>query len=123
MRLHAPWHWEKRFEFLCTATRATAWTTTAMWGREGLVQVEMDDIDAHVAWTRDADERFHVRAVHVDEPASFMNDVADLFDVAFEEAERVWVSQHETRNLAVCAEFAQVVQVCQTFGCRANCLD
>ena len=63
----------------------------------------MDDVDAHVAGARDADEGIHVRAVHVNESTCLMNDFADLFDVAFEETERVWIRQHETRDFAVCA--------------------
>ncbi len=52
-----------------------------------------------------------------------MNDVADLFDVRLEETERVWISQHQTGDLAVGAEFAQVIKICQTLGCRADRFD
>ena len=83
-----------------------------MRSRKRLVKVEVNDVHAHVAGPRDADECVHVGAVHVNETAGFMNDVADLFDVALEESERVWVGQHQSGNIAVRAEFAQVFEIC-----------
>ena len=55
--------------------------------RECFVQIEVDDIDAHIARTSDADECVHVRTVHVDETAGGVNDLADLFDVLFEDTD------------------------------------
>ena len=71
----------------------------------------MNDVDAHVARARNADERVHVCAVHVDQSAGFVNDVADLLDVPFEESECVWIRQHQAGHFAVRAEFAQVIQI------------
>ena len=71
----------------------------------------MNDVDAHVARTRDANKRVHVCAVHVNEAAGFVDDLADLFDVALEESECVWVRQHQPGNFAVRAEFAQVIEI------------
>ena len=62
-----------------------------MWRREGLVKIQVNDVDTHVAGACDADERVHVGAVHVNEAAGFMDDVADLADVGFEDADGVRV--------------------------------
>src|SRR6185295_20272334 len=64
-RLHDPRHRQKRFEFLCTATGTATWSTATVWSREGLVKIEMDYVNAHVAGARDTHECVHVRTVHV----------------------------------------------------------
>ena len=50
-------------------TRSAAGTAAAMRSRECFMQIQMNHIDAHVARTCNADERVHIRAVHVDESA------------------------------------------------------
>ncbi len=81
--------------------------------RKRLVQVQMDHVDAHVARPRDADQRIHVGAVHVDQPAGVVNDLADLLDVSFKQSERVRIGQHQARDVAVRTEFAQVIEISQ----------
>ena len=91
--------------------------------RESLVQVQMNDVDAHVAGSGDAYQRVHVRAIHVYQPAGVMHDAANLLDVSFEQAERVGIGQHQARHIAVPAQLAQVIEIGQAFGRRANSLD
>ncbi len=62
-----------------------------MRSRKGFVQIEMYDIDAHIARARDSDERIHVCAIHVNQPTSVMHNTADLLDVSFKEPQRIWV--------------------------------
>src|SRR5262249_38990220 len=114
---------QKRRKLFRAAAWSTAWTTTAVRRRESLVEVEMNHVDAHVARPGDPDEGVHVGTVHVNETARFVNDVADLFDVGFEQAERVGISQHQTGDVAMCAEFAQVIEIRQTLRSRANRFD
>ena len=88
--------------------------------RKSFVQVEVNHVHAHIAGTRHADERIHVRAVHVNQPARFMHYPANLLDVFFKEAERVRVGQHQSRHIAMRAQLAQVFQVREAFARRAN---
>jgi hypothetical protein len=87
------------------------------------VQVQVDDVNAHVAGPRDADERVHVRTVHVDESARVVDDAANLLNVALEDATRVRVREHQSRHVARRAQFAQVCEVGQAFARRANRFD
>src|SRR5438093_12578576 len=40
-------------------------SASAVWGREGLVEVEVHDVDSHVAGPRDPQDRVQVGPVHV----------------------------------------------------------
>ena len=55
----------------------------------------MDDVEAHVAGPREADDRVQVRAVVVEECAGLMEDPRDLLDALVEEAERRRVREHQ----------------------------
>src|SRR5687768_2452056 len=46
-------------------TWAASWAAAAVWGRKCFVKVQVNDIDAHVAWTSDAYEGIHIRSVHI----------------------------------------------------------
>src|SRR5437016_107336 len=86
-----PRHGQKRFELLSTTTWAAAGTTTAVRCGKGLVQVEMDDINAHITGPRHPYQRVHVCAIHVNQAARVMYDLADLLNVCFEETKCVRV--------------------------------
>ncbi len=88
-------------EALADADRPGARATTAMRRREGLVQVEVDDVEAHVARARHPDQSVEVCAVVVDERTSFVREVRDLHDVLLENAERVRVGQHHGRDSVI----------------------
>ena len=80
------------------------------------MKIQVNDVDTHVAGACDADERVHVGAVHVNEAAGFVNDLADLFDVALEKAEGVGVGQHQAGDFTVSTKFAQVIEIGKSFG-------
>src|SRR6185369_8022562 len=73
--------------------RAKTWpaarTAATVRSREGFVKIQVDDIDTHVTWAGDAYERVHVRAIHIDQPARCVDRLAYLFDICFENADRV----------------------------------
>ncbi len=77
---------------------------------EGLVEVEVDDVEAHVAGPRDPHHRVEVRAVVVERGADAVDDVGDLLDVRVEHAERVRVGEHQAGDALVGLR-AQVVEV------------
>ena len=74
------------------------------------MQVDVDDVEAHVAGARDPAHRVEVRAVVVHERAGAVEDPLDLLDVLVEQAERGRVREHERRGVLVDLA-AQVVDV------------
>ena len=78
--------------------------------REGLVQVVVDDVEAHVAGAREADDRVEVRAVVVEERSVAVEDRGDLLDALVEEPERRGVREHQAGSALVDLR-AQVVEV------------
>ena len=77
------------------ADRTRAGTAAAVRGGEGLVQVEVHDVDAEVAGPGDAEDGVEVGAVVVDQPARLVDGRDDLLDVLVPEAERVRVGDHQ----------------------------
>ena len=74
------------------------------------MQVDVDDVEAHVAGPRDPADGVEVRAVVVHERAGAVEDPLDLLDVLVEQAERGRVREHERRGVLVDLA-AQVVDV------------
>ena len=90
--------------------RPRAGAAAAVRLRERLVQVEVDDVEAHVAGPGDAHHRVQVRAVVVERRPRVVHDPGDLLDVAVEQAERVRVREHQAGDV-VAGLRAQVVHV------------
>ena len=72
-----------------------AGTASAMRRGEGLVQVHVRAVEAHVARACVAHDGVEVGAVVVAEATRLVDDAADLDDVGVKEAERVGVGEHE----------------------------
>ena len=66
---------------------------------ERLVEVEVDDVEAHVAGPRAAHDGVEVRAVVVERRARVVHDVGDLLDRRVEQPERVRVGEHEAGDV------------------------
>ncbi len=90
--------------------------------RERLVQVEVHDVEAHVARAADAHDRVQVRAVVVERGAGVVDDAGDLLDVGVEEAERVGVGEHQAGD-AVVGQPPQVLEVDAAVGRGADLHD
>ena len=103
-------HRQKRLEPLRHRDRPPARAAAAVRLREGLVQVDVDDVEAHVAGPRDPADRVEIRAVVVHERADAVEDPGDLLDVLVEEPQRRRVRQHEPRGVLVDLS-AQVLDV------------
>ena len=93
--------------------RPHAGTAAAVRNAERLVQVEMADVRADVAWAAETDLRVHVRAVHVNLPAVVVDDATDLFDGRFEDAVGRRVRHHQRAEcravlLGFCLEIGDV---------------
>ena len=68
---------------------------------ERLVQVEVHDVDAHLARLGHPEDGVEVRAVAVDQPARLVHQPRDLQEVLLEQPERVGVGEHEPGNPVV----------------------
>ena len=93
-----------------TAIGPAPGTAAAVRLREGLVQVVVDDVEAHVARARAAHDGVEVRPVVVERRADAVDDLRDLLDVLVEQPERVRVREHQARDV-VAGLRAQVVDV------------
>ena len=107
---HDRGHRQERLELLADGDRPAARAAAAVRLRERLVQVDVDDVEAHVAGPRDPADGVQVRAVVVEERAGVVEDLRDLLDVLVEEAERRRVRQHQPGGALVHLR-AQVVEV------------
>ena len=99
--------------------RARARAAAAVRLREGLVQVEVHDVEAHVARARLAHDGVEVRAVVVERRPHVVDDLGDLRDVGVEHAQRVGVGQHQAGD-GVVGLGPEVVEVHPAVGVRAD---
>ena len=96
--------------------------SAAVRGRERLVEVEVDDVEPHVARPHQAEQRVQVGAVHVEERARVVDDLRDLDNLFLEEPERVGVGEHQ-RGAVVVDQFREVAHVDQALGVGMNGLN
>ena len=89
---------------------------------EGLVQVQVADIPADIARTRQTDHRVHIRPVDIDLPTVIMGDLGHLGHGFLEYAVGRGIGDHATgKVLAVLLRLgAEVIQINVTIG---RCLD
>ena len=73
---------------------ACARTATSVRGGECLVKVQVHDVEAHVAWTDNTQERVHIRSVIVEETAAFVHELGDFPDFTLEKSEGIRVGHH-----------------------------
>ena len=86
--------WQKRNQMRLDADRADPGTAAAVRDGEGLVQVQVRNVAAELAWRTDTDHRVHVGPVDVDLAAVLVHQFADLGDVVLEHAVRRRVGNH-----------------------------
>ena len=92
---------QKRREGLLHRDRAGARAAAAVRGGEGLVEVVLHDIEAHVAGPGHAEQRVHVGAVAVDQSPLRVDDRGDLGHVALEQPQGVRVRDHDGGDVLV----------------------
>ena len=97
------------------AHRAAAGAAAAMGRGEGLVQVEMHHVKAHVAGAGDAHDGVEVGAIVVAEAAGFVDDLGDLQYVLVKDSQRVGVGEHQPRRVRA-GERAQRLHVHAAVG-------
>ena len=94
-----------------TATR----TATAMRSGECFVQINMNNIETHVAGTTLAKHRVEVGAIVIHQCTTLMNKLCYLGNIFFKQAQRVWIGHHHGCNV-VTKERLQVVNINKTIG-------
>ena len=90
--------------------RTGARTSAAVRSGKCFVQIQMHDVGAEIARTRDANQRVHVGAIHVELRALGVQDFRDARYLFFEHAQRIGICQHQRGDIFVdCArQFADI---------------
>src|SRR2546429_565366 len=59
------WQWagQERNEMRLDADGTSSWSAAAMWCAACLMQIEVDDIEAHIAWSRNAQDGVGVGSI------------------------------------------------------------
>ena len=86
---------KKRNEVLGHADRTHTGTAAAVRNAEGLVEVDVADVGAHVGRPGETDLCVHVGAVHIHLAATLMDDLADPLHVLFEDAVSGRIRDHQ----------------------------
>src|SRR5699024_4613435 len=84
---------------LADTNGAGAGTTAAMRRGERLVQIHVDDVEAHVAGPHLAEDGIQFGAIVIQQAAGFVDNGRDVLDVLFEPAQRGRVRQHDAGSL------------------------
>ncbi len=90
-----------RLENFLDHHRARARTAAAVRRGKCLVQIQVHHVHAKIAGARDAGQRVHVRAVHVQQRAVFVQDFGGLGDILLEDAERRGIRDHHGGHVLV----------------------
>ncbi len=85
-------------EVLCHTYGTRAGTSAAMRRGEGLVQVDMHDVESHIAGTHLAEQRVEVGSVIVERPPHRSTSFGDLENLNLEHTERVGIGHHDTSH-------------------------
>lgn len=81
---------------LLEAHRARTGTAAAVGGGEGLVQIEVNDVKAHVAGTDHAHHRIEVRSIIITQTAGFVNNLCDIQNIFIKDTNGVGVGEHQS---------------------------
>ncbi len=81
--------------------RTTARSAAAVGRGKSLVQIQVHHVHAEIAGTRDAHQRVHVGAIHVEQRAFAMQRFGRLDDARFENAQRVGIGDHQAGHVFI----------------------
>ena len=98
------------FQMLFHQHRARARAAAAVRRRKRLVQVQVHHVHAEIAGARDAGQRVHVGAVHIEQGAARVQQFGNLGDARLERAERGRVGDHQ-RGDVVGDQVLQMLEV------------
>jgi hypothetical protein len=86
------------------------------------MEIEVHDIDSQVARTANTQERIHIRAVAIDQPAAVVNDFNDFEHLLVKKPEGVGVGEHQTGDIFIAQGFKRdsIHIACGICGHRHN---
>ena len=93
------WRRQIRQEAFVHAHRTRAGSAAAVGCGEGLVQVQVQDVEAHVRGADVAEDGVQVRAVVVEESPGAVHEVRDLADAALEQAAGGGIGEHDAGGM------------------------
>ena len=64
------------------------------------MQIDVHHIHAEIAWTGDAYQRVHVRAVHIEERSLGVQDFRDLWNTLLEDTQRLGIGDHQRGDIS-----------------------
>ena len=70
-----------------------------MWGREGLVQVEVHNVEAHITRTDSSKERIEICSIVIEK--SSVNEGGNLTNLTLEKTESIRIGHHNTGNFVI----------------------
>ena len=85
---------DKFCELVVNAYRAASRAASAVRSGEGLVEIEVHYVEAHIARTHGAQQRVHIGSVIVEEASAAVYKFCNLRYFALEESERVRIGHH-----------------------------
>src|SRR5437879_6111145 len=91
--------WQKLDQVRFNANRTSTWTTTAMRCATGLMQVKVDNVEAHITWSRDTHDGIRVGTIVVQLSTDTMDQTPNLGDIGIEKAQCIRIRQHNGRNV------------------------
>ena len=89
------------YQMSCNTHWTSTRTATTVRSREGLVEIQVKHIKAHIARTDNTHERVHIRSVIVKQTAAFMNQGCNFKNFLFEESKSVRIGHHDTCNRVI----------------------
>src|SRR6266849_5218019 len=101
LALDEPRHRQKRFEMLLHGNRARTRSAAAMRSGKRLVQVEVNNVGAHMARFRDTQKRVHIGAVEVEQRAMLVQHLGNRLDFRLEDSHRIGIRDHQGGDIAV----------------------
>ena len=90
-------------------------TTAAMRRGEGLVEVDVHHVEAHVARTGHTEDRVEVGTIIIEERAAGVDELGDLGNLLLEEAQRVGVGHHDGGDV-IAQERFEVLDIDEALG-------
>src|SRR5713226_9727235 len=89
---------KERFQGFLDADGTGTRATSSVRSREGLMEVEVHDVEVHLSGGRATEDRVEVRPVVIEEAARVVDDLGDLEHMVLEDPERVGIREHERES-------------------------
>jgi hypothetical protein len=83
---------------LSDQNRARTGTTTTVGRGESLVEIQMHDIEAHIARPDLTQDRVHIGPIVIQQASRGMDQTGYLFNILFKQSQRIGVGKHDTCN-------------------------